>query len=67
MLEVFAMSIDVKLSGRKLDFENVWNVKIRKYFVSYLKRNGVTLNKSLVEDIVFLPGENKGVVCYGRE
>jgi|GEM_PF-2025720 len=65
MLDVFSMSIDVKLSGRKFDFNNVWSLKVRKYFISYLKRNGVTLNKSLVESIVFLPGVNKGVACYG--
>ena len=65
MLDVFAMSLDVKLTNRKLDFDSVWNSKIRKYFISYLKRNGVTLNKRLVKDIVFLPGENEEVVCYG--
>ena len=65
MLEVFSMSIDVKLSGRKFDFQNVWSLKIRKYFIGYLKRNGVTLNKKLVKSIVFLPGVNKGVACYG--
>jgi hypothetical protein len=65
MLEVFSMSIDVKLAGRKFDFNSMWNLKVRKYFISYLKRNGVTLNEQLVKDIVFLPGENKGVVCYG--
>lgn len=65
MLDVFSMSIDVKLSGRDLDYKNVWNLKIRKYFISHLKRNGVSLNKFLVEDVVFLAGQNKGVVCYG--
>lgn len=65
MLDVFSMSIDVKLSGGDLDYKNVWNSKIRKYFIAHLKRNGVTLNKRLVEDVVFLPGLNNGVVCYG--
>jgi hypothetical protein len=65
LLDVFSMSIDVKLAGKEFDFKNVWNQKIRKYFISSLKRNGVTLNKRLVDDIVFLPGINKGVVCYG--
>jgi len=65
MLDVFSMSIDVKLAGREFDFNNMWSLKVRKYFISHLKRNGVTLNKRLVEDIVFLPGANKGVVCYG--
>jgi len=65
MLDVFSMSIDVKLSDKKFAFDNVWSLKVQKYFISHLKRNGVTLNKRLVEDIVFLPGVNKGVVCYG--
>jgi len=65
MLDVFSMSLDVRLSGRKLDFNNVWSVHVRRYFISNLKRNGVTLDKRLVNDIVFLPGVNKGVACYG--
>lgn len=65
LLDVFSMSIDVKLSGIDLDYKSVWNLKIRKYFIANMKRNGATLNKRLVEDVVFLPGQNKGVVCYG--
>jgi len=65
ILDVFSMSIDVKLSGGKLDYKGVWNLAVHKYFVSHLKRNGVSLNKHMVNDIVFLPGEHKGVVCYG--
>lgn len=65
LLDVFSMSIDVKLSGTDLDYKSVWNLKIRKYFIANMKRNGATLNKRLVEDVVFLPGQNKGVVCYG--
>ena len=63
MLDTFSMSIDVKLSGNDLDYKNVWNLKIRKYFIANLKRNGVMLNKRLVEDVVFLAGQNKGVIC----
>jgi hypothetical protein len=65
VLDVFSMSIDVKLSGGKADYNGVWNVAVRKYFISHLKRNGASLNKRLVNSIVFLPGEHKGVVCYG--
>lgn len=65
MLDTFSMSLDVKLSGNDLDYKNVWNLKIRKYFIAHLKRNGVMLNKRLVEDVVFLAGQNRGVVCYG--
>lgn len=65
ILDVFSMSIDVKLSGGKLDYKSVWNLAVRKYFISHLKRNGVSLSKHLVNNIVFLPGEHKGVVCYG--
>ncbi|MDH5660487.1 MAG: hypothetical protein OEY65_05785 [Gammaproteobacteria bacterium] len=65
LLDVFSMSIDVKLAGIDLDYKSVWNLKIRKYFIANMKRNGATLNKRLVEDVVFLPGQNKGVVCYG--
>lgn len=65
LLDVFSMSIDVKMSGSDLDYKNVWNLKIRKYLISHLKRNGVTLNKLLVDNVVFLAGNNKGIACYG--
>ena len=65
MLEVFSMSIDVKLCGQRLDLKSVWNVKTRDYFIGYLKRNGVTLNKRLVKNTMFLAGDNHGAVCYG--
>jgi hypothetical protein len=65
MLDVFSMSIDVKLCGEKLDVQSVWNIKTRNYFIAYLKRNGVTLNERLVKDTVFLAGSNKGTVYYG--
>jgi len=65
MLEVFSMSLDVKLCGEKLDLKSVWNVKTRDYFIGYLKRNGVTLNQRLVENTMFLAGDNHGAVCYG--
>jgi len=65
MLDVFAMSIDVKLSSGDLNYKNVWNLEIRKYFIAHLKRNGVVLDKQLIDDVVFLAGQNKGVVCYG--
>lgn len=65
MLDVFSMSIDVKFAYGKVDYKNVWNSSLHKYFISYLKRNGVALDPRLVRKIVFLPGNNKGVVCYG--
>ena len=65
MLDIFSMSIDVKLCGESLDLNSVWNLKTRDYFIGYLKRNGVTLNNRLVKNTVFLAGDNKGAVCYG--
>ena len=65
MLDVLSMSIDVKLCGEKLDLKSVWNLKTRNYFIGYLKRNGVTLNKRLINNTVFLAGDNQGVLCYG--
>ncbi len=64
MLDVFAMSNDIKLAGRRLHLDNEWNEKVRHYFIAYLKRNGVTLDRKLVNSIRFLPGEHHGVVSY---
>lgn len=65
MLDVFSMSIDINLSEEKLDIDSVWNLKTRDYFIGYLKRNGVTLNKSLIDKTVFLAADNEGAMCYG--
>ena len=65
MLDVFSMSIDVNLSDGDLDIDSIWNLKTRSYFIGYLKRNGVTLNKRLIDKTVFLAADNEGAMCYG--
>lgn len=65
MLDVFSMSIDINLSDGVLDIESIWNLKTRYYFIGYLKRNGVTLNKRLINETVFLAADNEGAMCYG--
>ena len=65
MLDVFSMSIDINLSDGDLDIESIWNLKTRDYFIGYLKRNGVTLNKRLIDATVFIAADNEGAMCYG--
>jgi len=65
LLDVFTMSIDVRLCNGRPDLDSVWNVKTRDYFMGHLKRNGVTLNNRLVKNTMFLAGDNIGTVCYG--
>ena len=65
MLDVFSMSIDINLSDGDLDIDSIWNLKTRGYFIGYLKRNGVTLNKRLINETVFLAADNEGAMCYG--
>jgi hypothetical protein len=65
MLDVFSMSIDINLSDGDLDIDSIWNLKTRNYFIGYLKRNGVTLNKRLIDKTVFLAADNDGAMCYG--
>jgi len=65
MLDVFSMSIDISLSDGKLDIDSIWHLKTRDYFIGYLKRNGVTLNKRLIDKTVFLSADNEGAMCYG--
>ncbi|NVJ61104.1 MAG: hypothetical protein HWE27_11985 [Gammaproteobacteria bacterium] len=64
LLDVFAMSLDVKLVDGHLDYNSLTHIKVKRYLIGYLKRNGVTLNKQLVDDVVFIPGKNKGVMSY---
>jgi hypothetical protein len=65
MLDIFSMSIDINLSDGDLDIDSIWSLKTRDYFIGYLKRNGVTLNKRLIDDTVFLAADNEGAMCYG--
>ncbi|WP_455200555.1 hypothetical protein, partial [Kaarinaea lacus] len=65
MLDVFSMSIDINLSDGDLDIDSIWNLKTRNYFIGYLKRNGVTLNKRLIDKTVFVAADNEGAMCYG--
>jgi len=65
ILDVFSMSLDVRLAEGKPDYSNVWNEKVRKYFIAHLKRNGVSLSRKLVDDVVFLAGQHRGVIFYG--
>jgi len=60
-----SMSIDVKLTEANGSYNDVWHIAMRKYFIAYLKRNGVSIDKREVNKIVFLAGKNPGVVCYG--
>ncbi len=64
ILDVFAMSIDMKISATKLNFKNEWNQKIRTYFLAYLKRNGISIDENLVNEVAFIPGNLSGVVAY---
>ena len=64
MLDVFAMSNDVKLAGKRFVVNSEWNLKIRKYFTACLKRNGITLDARLVDQIAFIAGQHQGVVSY---
>ena len=65
ILEVMAMSLDVRLSGSNQDQQKIWSQKLSKYFVSYLKRNGVSLDENLLNKLIFLAGEKERVYCYG--
>ena len=64
LLDVFAMSNDVKLAGKRFVVNSEWNLKVRKYFTACLKRNGITLDDRLVDELAFIAGQHEGVVSY---
>jgi hypothetical protein len=44
---------------------NPWHATIRRYFRGYLRRGGLTLDPTVLEQALFLPSRLPGVVCYG--
>lgn len=44
---------------------NAWHRTTRKYFMGYVRRQGLDLGRRFLEKVLFLPGPGEGVVAYG--
>jgi hypothetical protein len=44
---------------------NPWHTTIKRYFMGYVRRTGVELDRDLLERTLFLPAKGAGVTSYG--
>jgi hypothetical protein len=44
--------------------QNPWHRTIKRYFLGYVRRNGIELDRALIDRALFLPGTVDGT-CYG--
>lgn len=60
--------LDARLVDGPASERNLWHATARKYFMGYVKRQGVLLDRGFLERALFLPakpGGPQGVVFYG--
>jgi hypothetical protein len=65
LVDHLAAFLDRKLVNGKASAENRWHPIVRKYFMGYVKRAGLQLDRSLLDRTLFLPGTREGIVAYG--
>src|SRR5262249_53701144 len=57
--------LDARLVEGPANSRNPWHRTIRKYFLGYVRRNGVELDPRLLERTLFLPSHLEHVASYG--
>ncbi|HJZ84877.1 MAG TPA: hypothetical protein VKN99_06870 [Polyangia bacterium] len=57
--------LDTRLVDGPAHARNPWHRTIRKYFLGYVRRNGVELDRRLLERTLFLPSHLPHVLSYG--
>jgi hypothetical protein len=65
LIDNLALYLDVHLVNGASTERNPWHGTIRRYFMGYLRRNGVELGSHLVDDTLFLPADISDVTSYG--
>ena len=64
-VETFSFYLDRKLVEGDATKKNPWHRDIRKYVFGYIKRLGWEISEEEIDQILFLPGNQPGVHCYG--
>ena len=57
--------LDAYLIEGKADENNLWHAPIKRYFIGYLKRMGISFDRNLINRVLFLPSTLDTVVTYG--
>lgn len=65
LVESLTLFLDRELVVGPADESNAWHLTIRRYFLGYVRRNGVELDPQLAMRALFLPSPLENVESYG--
>jgi hypothetical protein len=65
LVDRWAARLDRKLVIGEAGAHNRWHPILKKYFVGYVRRLGIDLDRALLDRVLFLPGNAPGVLAYG--
>ena len=64
-IRALALYLDERLVTGEAGPDNPWHREVSRYFTGYLRRSGWALDPDVLDSILFLPGRQPGVRCYG--
>jgi hypothetical protein len=65
VVDNLSLYLDRKWVDGSATRRNPWHATMRRYFFGYVRRNGVDLDRDLLERVLFLPGSGSEVISYG--
>lgn len=65
LVDVAALYLDDQLVEGAASAEDPWHAVVRGYFMGYVRRAGWTADDRLLDDILFLPGDDQTLCAYG--
>ena len=65
LVEHVTLHLDRVLVVGKATPDNGWHPVVKKYFMGYLRRAGLELERSMLDRILFLPGTQSEIFTYG--
>jgi hypothetical protein len=65
LVDNLSVFLDEKLVEGSASVRNEWHPTIRKYFMGYVRRNGISIDRRLIEYGLFLPGRDTEVTLWG--
>ncbi|MEZ4269963.1 MAG: hypothetical protein R3C68_00520 [Myxococcota bacterium] len=65
LIDNLALYLDANLVTGPVDSRNPWHTITSKYFLGYVRRNGLHLDNRLLSRLVILPSKRPGITSYG--
>ena len=64
-IRALAFYLDGRLVVGEATADNPWHIEVSRYFAGYLRRTGWAVDPDLWDSLLFLPGRQAGLRCYG--